>query len=312
MLPRLSVIVPLFNSIELIPACQSALRGVLHGLPDHSEIIYVDDGSKDGTLDLLWRIQDDDRSVRVVELAGNYGQHAALLAGIERASGGYIVTIDVDLQCDPRDIPRLLGPLSAGHDLVCAVRVGRADPLARRMFSQAMSWLVRRLSKISLRDAGCSFTALTRELGLLICGGGEFRRFGKPLAVRLARSVAEVEVHPPPAAQQRKSSYSASALVRLFMDFLVSALGNVFGWIFLIASASSLVFGIATLAALLAWAVASSSGVVPVVCGVLCAFCGLTALLTLAADYMQRIHRQTSGAPMYVVRKVHDASRDSP
>src|SRR5205085_11734905 len=100
-------------------------------------------------------------------------------------------------------------------------------------------------------------------------------------------------------------------LVRLFMDFLVTALGNVFGWIFLIASASSVAFGVATFAALLAWAVASFSGLVAVICGVLCAICGWTALLALAADYMQRIHRQTSGAPMYVVRKVHDAGRDS-
>jgi hypothetical protein len=176
-----------------------------------------------------------------------------------------------------------------------------------------MSLLVRRLSKVSLRDAGCSFTALTRELGLLICGGGEFRRFGKPLAVRLARSVVEVEVEQaPPAARQRKSSYSASALVRLFMDFLVTALGNVFGWIFLIASASSLGFGVATLAGLLAWGFAGFSGLVPVLCGVLCAFCGLTALLALAADYMQRIHRQTSGMPMYMVRKVHDADQERP
>src|SRR4029078_8703203 len=121
-----------------------------------------------------------------------------------------------------------------------------------------------------------SFTALTRELGLLICGGGEARRFAKPLAVRLARSVVEVEVRPLPAAQQRKSSYSASALVTLFMDFLVTALGNVFGWIFLIASASSLGFGSVALAALLAWGVASTSGAPAVVGAMLCAFCGAT------------------------------------
>jgi undecaprenyl-phosphate 4-deoxy-4-formamido-L-arabinose transferase len=310
MAAHVSVIVPLFNSVDLVPACQAALRGVLDGI-SNSEIIYVDDGSSDHTLDLLRQIQNRDGDVRIVELAGNYGQHAALLAGIERARGEHIVTIDVDLQCDPRDIPRLLAPLSEGYDLVCGVRVGRADPLARRLFSQAMSSLVRRLSRVSLRDAGCSFTALTQELGLLICRGGEFRRFGKPLAARLARSVAEVEVHQAPLMQKRKSSYSGSALVRLFMDFFVSALGDIFGWIFLIASASSFVFGIATLAGLFAWIVASFSSLMPVISGALCAFSGLMAMLALAADYMQRIYRQTSGAPMYIVRKVHEASRDS-
>src|SRR3954469_11934667 len=102
--PRVSVIVPVFNSAELIPACQAAIAAAIGDLPEASEIIYVDDGSRDNSLELLKGLQARDGRIRIIELAANYGQHAALLAGIERARGKEIVTLDVDLQCDPADM----------------------------------------------------------------------------------------------------------------------------------------------------------------------------------------------------------------
>jgi undecaprenyl-phosphate 4-deoxy-4-formamido-L-arabinose transferase len=252
-------------------------------------------------------MQARDPRIRIVELAANYGQHAALLAGIEQARGSEIVTLDVDLQCDPKDIPRMLAPLAEGHDLVCGVRVGRADPAARRVLSRLMSALVRRLSGVPLRDAGCSFNALTKELGHLICSCGELRRFGKPLAASMARRIKEVEIrHAPRPSQSRESSYSASRLVRLFMDFFVTTLGEVFAWIFLVASALTIVFVIATLLGLTASAISGHSFLIPLITGCLCGFSGMTALMALTAEYMQRIYRQTSGAPMYLVRRVHE------
>jgi undecaprenyl-phosphate 4-deoxy-4-formamido-L-arabinose transferase len=307
MLPRVSVIVPVFDSADLIPACQAALATAVDDLPDDSEIIYVDDGSRDNSLEVLRLLQARDPRIRIIELAANYGQHAALLAGIERAQGKEIVTIDVDLQCDPRDIPRLLAPLADGYDLACGVRIGRADPAARKVLSSLMSALVRRLSGVPLRDAGCSFNALTQELGHLICNCGELRRFGKPLAARMARRVSEVEIrHAPRPPQSRESSYSASRLVRLFMDFFITALGDVFGWIFLAASGLTVVFGIAALIGLVACAMSGRSFLVPLLGVSLCGFSALAALMALTAEYMQRIYRQTSGAPMYMVRRVHE------
>lgn len=307
--PRVSVIVPVFNSADLIPACQAALAAVIDGLPEASEIIYVDDGSRDNSLDVLRLLQAGDSRIRIIELAANYGQHAALLAGIERALGKEIVTLDVDLQCDPRDIPRLLAPLAQGYDLVCGVRVGRADAPVRRVLSCLMSALVRRLSGVMLRDAGCSFNAFTQELGRLICNGGELRRFGKPLAARLARRVSEVEIpHAPRPPQSRASSYSASRLVRLFMDFLMTALGDIFGWIFLAASTLTVVFGAAAVIGFIACAISGCSFVLPLVVVSFCALSALAALMALTAEYMQRIYRQTSGTPMYMVRRVYEPS----
>jgi undecaprenyl-phosphate 4-deoxy-4-formamido-L-arabinose transferase len=310
--PLVSVIVPIFDSADLIGACQSALAAVIDGLPEETEIIYVDDGSRDNSLEALRLVQAGDPRVRIVELAANYGQHAALLAGIERARGQAIVTMDVDLQCDPKDISRLLAALADGHDLVCGVRVGRADPAPRRLLSLLMSTLVRRLSGVSLRDAGCSFNALTQELGLLICNCGELRRFGKPLAARMAKRIAEVEIrHAPRPPEKRRSSYSATRLVRLFMDFFVAALGDVFGWVFVVASAMTVVFAAAALIGLAASAISGRDLVLPLVLGSLCGFSGLTALMALTAEYMQRIYRQSSGAPMYMVRRMHEPVRDS-
>lgn len=305
--PRISVIVPVFNSAALIPACQTALAAVIDDFVEASEIIYVDDGSRDNSLQVLCSLQARNSRIRIIELAANYGQHAALLAGIEGALGREIVTLDVDLQCDPRDIPRLIAPLAEGYDLVCGVRVGRADAPVRRMLSRLMSALVRRLSGVTLRDAGCSFNALTQELGRLLCNGGELRRFGKPLAVRLARRVSEIEVrHAPRPPHGGGSSYSASRLVRLFMDFLMTALGDIFGWIFLTASGLTVVFGAAALIGFVECAMSGSGFLLPLVAVSFCAISALAALMALTGEYMQRIYRQTSGTPMYMVRRVHE------
>jgi glycosyltransferase involved in cell wall biosynthesis len=273
-------------------------------------VIYVDDGSRDGSLQILRDTQAGDARVRIVELAGNYGQHAALFAGIEHARGQYIVMLDVDLQCDPRDIPRMLAPLAEGYDLVCGVRVPRRDPLARQLLSRLVTAMSARLTGVQLRDAGCPLNAVTAELARKVAACGELRRFAKPHAVRMARRVAQIEVrHAPRPPDKPRSSYSSTRLVGLFMDFLVNALGDVLGWVFLVSIALALALALATLAALVAGAISGRLSAVPLVTGALCALAGLTALLALVGEYMQRIYRQTAGAPMYIVRRVHEGPR---
>ena len=146
MSPRVSIIVPMFNGAELVPECHAALSPVLDQLEGGAEVIYVDDGSSDDTMDMLRRVQATDPRVRIVELAANFGQHAAFTAGFEHAQGRYLVTLDADLQCDPADIPRLIEPLTRGYDLVSGVRVNRQDPGARRLFSRATTSIVSRLA----------------------------------------------------------------------------------------------------------------------------------------------------------------------
>jgi undecaprenyl-phosphate 4-deoxy-4-formamido-L-arabinose transferase len=312
--PLISVVVPVFNGGELVEPCHAALAPVLDRLEGGAEAIYVDDGSSDDTIAALHRVQAADRRVRIVELVGNFGQHAAFTAGFEHARGRYLVTMDVDLQCDPADIPRLIAPLAQGYDLVSGVRLNRQDPAARQLFSRATTALVTRLARVRLRDIGCPLNAFTDDVARSLAPFGELRRFLKPLAVRVARRVTEVEVQHRPRPRRRTSSYSATGLVRLFMDFFVNAVGDVFAWVFLIAAGlAALSFAAAILFVIVGVLPGAAIGALPAVVTfvILGIQATLLALFGLAGDYIQRIYRQSSGRPFYLVRRVHEAGAAS-
>jgi glycosyltransferase involved in cell wall biosynthesis len=305
--PLVSIVVPVFDGAALVAPCQAALSPVLDGIAGGAEVIYVDDGSSDATVEALRAVQARDSRVRIVELAANFGQHAAFTAGFEHARGRYLVTLDVDLQCDPADIPRLIEPLTRGYDLVSGIRLNRQDPAGRRVFSRLTTSLVTRLAGVPLKDIGCPLNAFTDDVARSLSAFGELRRFLKPLAVKVARRVTEVEVqHQPRPAAGRSSSYSASGLVRLFMDFFVNALGDVFAWVFLLASAEAAVLIAATAVAVIAGAAGGLSWRWAGALGLLGIFALLVALLGLAGDYVQRIYRQSSGRPFFLVRRVHE------
>jgi glycosyltransferase involved in cell wall biosynthesis len=277
-----------------------------------AEVVYVDDGSTDGTLEALQTVRQSDPRVRILELAANFGQHAAFTAGFEHARGRYLVTLDADLQCDPADIPRLIEPLTRGYDLVSGVRLHRQDPAGRQLFSRAMTVLVTRMAGVPLRDIGCPLNAFTDDVARSLAAFGELRRFLKPLAVRVARRVTEVEVaHRPRHAEGRRSSYSATGLVRLFMDFFVNAVGDVFAWVFLGAVAATGVLLLAAAATTLAAAAGLLRPIVPIVTWSLTFGSAILALVGLAGDYVQRIYRQSSGRPFFLVRRIHDTLSDA-
>jgi glycosyltransferase involved in cell wall biosynthesis len=306
--PLVSVVVPVYNGADLVAACHAALSPVLDQMTGGAEVIYVDDGSSDATVDILRATQLADSRVRVVELAANFGQHAAFTAGFDQARGRYLVTLDVDLQCDPADIPRLIEPLTRGYDLVSGIRLNRQDPPARQLFSRLTTALVTRLAGVPLGDIGCPLNAFTDDVARSLAAFGELRRFLKPLAVRVARKVTEVEVqHRPRHALRRSSSYSATGLVRLFMDFFINALGDVFAWVFLVACGLAALLLLVALGATAGAAMAGVSPAVPLIAGALSVTAALVALLSLAGDYVQRIYRQSSGRPFYLVRRVHES-----
>src|SRR5262245_9913577 len=236
---RVSVVVPFYNAgREMVEALHRALGAAASNLAGGVELVYVDDGSTDETLDALRAVQQRDERVVVIELAANFGQHAAFSAGCDRTHGRYIVTLDADLQCDPEAIPLLIAPLEQGYDFVSGVRKGRQDPRSRQLWSRLLTLIVTSITRVKLQDVGCPFNACTADVVHAVSTFGELRRFLKPLAVRVAKRVAEVEVsHKPRHHHRPSSSYSATGLVRLFMDFLVNSIGDVFAWLFLIASA---------------------------------------------------------------------------
>jgi glycosyltransferase involved in cell wall biosynthesis len=309
--PRVSVIVPIFNGAELVQECQAALSPVVDRVEGGAEVIYVDDGSTDESIEVLRRLQAIDPRVRIVELAANFGQHAAFAAGFEHARGQFLVTMDVDLQCDPADIPRIIEPLTRGFDLVSGVRLNRQDPGARRLFSRATTSIVSRLAGVELRDIGCPLNAFTADVAQSLAPFGELRRFLKPIAVRVARRVTEVEVQHRPRPKRRASSYSATGLVRLFMDFFVNAIGDVFAWVFVIATALAVLLltgGMLLVVLGLLPGITSAVAAIGVWVLILGIQATLLALFGLAGDYIQRIYRQSSGRPFYLVRRVHDGA----
>ena len=304
----ISIVIPVFNSGDaMVRECHTALRAVTATLGEPAEIIFVDDGSRDGTLAALKKAALADPQVRIVELTANFGQHAAFSAGFDAARGDIIVTMDVDLQADPADIPRMIAPLRHGFDLVSGIRMHRQDPLFRRMASRVVTRLVAVMTGVRLRDVGCPFNAFTADVAKGLSSFGELRRFLKPLAVRVARSVTEVEVsHRPRAAQHARSSYSATRLLRLFMDFFVNSIPDLFAWVFVTGAGVLALGGASTIGLVILWVTGSSGArAVLVAAGVTCA-AGLFSLLGLIGDYAQRSYRQGSGRPFYLVRRVHE------
>ena len=304
----ISIVIPVFNNgAAMVRECHAALGATLATLSEPAEIIFVDDGSRDDTLDALKAIQRADPRVRVLEFAANFGQHAAFSAGFDAVRGDVVVTMDVDLQADPADIPRMIAPLRNGYDLVSGVRMNRRDPLSRRLASRVVTTLVSTMTGVKLRDVGCPFNAFTADVAKSLSAFGELRRFLKPLAVRVARSVTEVEVvHRLRAAHHVRTSYSGTRLLRLFMDFFVNSIGDLFAWLFAVASAATMlgVIAFVVLAAMHLAGMARLRYPIAAIAGTLIA--ALAALLGLVGDYTQRIYRQSSGRPFYLIRRVHE------
>jgi glycosyltransferase involved in cell wall biosynthesis len=186
----------------------------------HYELIFVDDGSTDGSAEVLRALADSDPVVKVVELRRNYGQTPALRAGIDCAKGEVIVTLDGDLQNDPADIPMLLEHLDQGHDVVLGWRKDRQDGLWLRLIpSWIGNWLIRRVTGVHIKDMGCTIRAMRRqaaeELGLY----GEMHRFIPVLAQQSGHRLLQVPVRHHPR-RFGKTKYNLSRSVRVVLDLI--------------------------------------------------------------------------------------------
>lgn len=160
-----SLVIPVYNEAESLPALAAEIGSALEGLARPYEVLFVDDGSTDGSGRVLARLAAADRRIRVVRLARNQGQSPALAAGFRRARGEVVVTLDADLQNDPADIPRLLAELEAdGADLVSGVRTPRHDSWLRRVSSRIANRVRDRVIHDGVTDVGCSLKAYRAEL----------------------------------------------------------------------------------------------------------------------------------------------------
>jgi glycosyltransferase involved in cell wall biosynthesis len=217
---KVSVVVPVYNEVGNLVRVHDELRDVLAGLGESAEAIYVDDGSTDGSFDVLRALHENDPGMTVVRLSRNFGQTAALAAGIAHAAGDVIVLMDGDGQNDPAEIPRLLGKIDGGFDLVAGWRRDRQDPLwTRRVPSSIANWLIGVITGVKLHDYGCTLKALKRDVARGLRLYGEMHRFIPALAADLGARIAEIEINHRPRLAGR-SKYGVSRTVRVILDLV--------------------------------------------------------------------------------------------
>jgi glycosyltransferase involved in cell wall biosynthesis len=217
---QLSIVVPLFNEVSTIEELHRRLTAVLFLIGIRSEIIYVDDGSSDGTVEALQAIEGRYEQVRVIRLARNYGQTAALAAGFDAAAGEAIVAMDGDLQHAPEEIPKLLAKLAEGYDIVSGWRAQRVDNLwTRRLPSKIANWLMAKLSGVSLHDFGTTFKAYRAPVIKRIRLYGDLHRFIPALASWGGARIAEVPIANIPR-PQNQSHYGLSRTWRVAADLM--------------------------------------------------------------------------------------------
>ena len=219
--PKLSVIVPFYNEQENIARMHAALVAAVEPLGIPYELVFVDDGSKDSTLALAIELAKVDPRVRVVKFRRNYGQTAAMAAGIEYAQGEILVTMDGDLQNDPADIGRFLEKMEEGYDIVVGWRFNRQDKLiSRKIPSRIANKLIARVTGVPITDNGCSLKAFRASLIKHIPLYSEMHRFIPAMASIAGPRIAEIKVRHHPR-RFGKSKYGLSRIYKVLLDLLV-------------------------------------------------------------------------------------------
>ena len=215
----ISVIVPLLNEEHSLETLYHEVANALEPLDREFEVVFVDDGSTDGSLSVLSRLHEEVPNVVVVHLRRNFGKAAALQAGILEARGDLVVTIDADLQDDPAEIPKLLAKLDEGFDLVSGWKARRNDPLLRTQFSRIFNWMTGAISGVHLHDVNCGLKAYRAEVLQGMRLYGELHRFIPVLAAYHGYRVAEIPVNHR-ARSHGRSRYGPERYLRGFFDLL--------------------------------------------------------------------------------------------
>lgn len=302
-LPDVSVVITVFNEEKTLEEVYRRTRSTLDALGRPYELIFVDDGSSDRTWTIVEQLHRSDPHVRAVRFKRNFGQHPAMHAGLTRARGAVLVTMDADLQNDPADLPKLIAAVEAGSDVASGRRTTREDSVARTLPSRLINGMLRRFTGADISDFGCAFNAYRREAIMPVLGAVGKQKFTKALVLSTGASVVEVDLSHQ--AREDRSRYSAVRLTRLALHVLagfwpqpIQLAGVVLGTICSLAAVAVVIWGIVS------WIVRSDFPGLLFLAGLVLGVLGLQGfILALVGEYLARIQRDVEGRPLYTIER---------
>jgi undecaprenyl-phosphate 4-deoxy-4-formamido-L-arabinose transferase len=299
--PSVSLVVPVYNEEGTVEEVYRQSVAALESLGRPYEIIFVDDGSSDGTWQILARLHEGDADLHAVRLKRNFGQHPAMHAGLVRARGDVVVTMDGDLQNSPADLPKLVAAVDGGADVASGRRPVRQDSWGRTLPSKLINGMLRRFTAAEISDFGCAFNAYSREALTPVLGVIGKQKFTKALGLSTGARVVEVELEH--RARVGRSRYSPLRLTRLALHVLAGFWPQPIQWAGVLLGA--LCGTLAVVVGIWATVVWILRGDFPgllylggLVLGVL-AVQGF--ILALVGEYLGRIQRDVEGRPLYTI-----------
>jgi glycosyltransferase involved in cell wall biosynthesis len=309
----LSVVVPIYNEAPNIERLYDEFTRTLEAWGRSYELILVDDGSTDGSMELLERLPARDPRVRVIQFRRNFGQTAAFAAGFAEARGALIATADGDLQNDPRDLPSMVARVESGYDIVCGWRKQRKDAfLNRRLPSIIANWLISRSTGVQLNDYGCSLKVFRAEVVKPLRLYGEMHRFLPALASEMGVRIAEQPVNHR-AREHGRSKYGISRTLRVILDlltvkFLLSYSTRplqMFGLLgLLLGGLGGLILAVLGYGRLVGYLSLDQHQPL-LLFGILLGFAGLQLLtIGLLAEMQVRTYHESQGKPIYAIRRI--------
>jgi undecaprenyl-phosphate 4-deoxy-4-formamido-L-arabinose transferase len=301
--PELSVVVTLLDEAGTLDALHRRTVEVLEALGRPFELIYVDDGSTDGTFAALERLHAANPRVRAVRFTRNFGQHPAMHAGLSRARGEIVVTMDGDLQNPPEDLPLLVEAIDAGYDVASGRRAARHDSWGRTLPSRLINGMLRRFTRVDISDFGCAFNAYRRSAVEPMLGAIGRQKFTKALVLSGGATVVEVDVGHAP--RQGRSRYSPLRLTRLALHVLagfwpqpIQWAGVALGFVCSLAALGLGLYGVVY------W-IGERDFPGPLLLGALVLFVlGVQGfILALVGEYLGRIQREVEHRPLYTIAR---------
>jgi undecaprenyl-phosphate 4-deoxy-4-formamido-L-arabinose transferase len=299
--PAFSLVVPVYNEERTVEEVYRQAVAALESMGRPYEIIFVDDGSSDGTWETLKRLHEGNADLRAVRLKRNFGQHPAMHAGLVRARGEVVVTMDGDLQNSPADVPKLVAAVEAGADVASGRRPVRQDSWGRTLPSKLINGMLRRFTSADISDFGCAFNAYSRDALTPVLGVIGKQKFTKALVLSAGASVVEVELDH--RAREGSSRYSPLRLTRLALHVLAGFWPQPIQWAgVLLGTLCATLAMIVGIWATVVWAVRGNFPGLLYLAGLVLGVLAVQGfILALVGEYLGRIQRDVEGRPLYTI-----------